>query len=298
MKLRPRATCALLLGIACTRGPEAPFHAEPPAPAAPVRDATPALRVCADPNNLPFTNERREGFENALAEIVARDLGRHVEYTWWAQRRGFLRATLRAGRCDVVMGVPVELEGTLPTRPYYRSSYAFVSRHARGLGLRSLDDPRLRQLTIGLHIVGDDYANVPPGDSLVTRGIVRNVRGYSLLGDYSRPNPPADLIEGVARGEVDVAIAWGPLAGYFASRQDPPLDVTPVAPSAGDGLQFSIAMGVRRGDLALRDALDGVLARRAAEFDTVLERFHVPRVRMRGYSVSKRSVTAPAAGPS
>jgi len=238
------------------------------------------LRVCADPNNLPFSNERREGFENALADIVARELGRRVEYTWWPQRRGFIRTTLRAGVCDVVMGVPAEFELADTTRPYYRSTYVAVARRDRGLRITSMDDPRLRTVSIGIHLVGDDYASVPPGTALGARGIVQNVRGYSIYGDYSKPNPPADLIAAVTRGDVDVAIAWGPLAGYVASVSDVPLTVDPIAAPDDVPFEFSIAMGVRRGDHELRQRLDEVLQRRRGEVEALLERYHVPRVAM------------------
>ncbi len=237
-----------------------------------------ALRVCADPNNLPFSNARGEGFENLLAQLIADDLGRRVEYTWRPQRRGFIRTTLRAGVCDVVMGVPEAFEMALTTRPYYRSTYVAVTRRDRGLQIASMDDPRLRRLAIGIHVIGDDYANVPPGDALIARGIVRNVRGYSIYGDYSRPDPPADLIHAVEQGEVDVAIAWGPLAGFFASRAKAPLRVDTLAPVAGAPFQFAISMGVRRDDRAMRDRLNDVLRRRQVEIDAVLDRFHVPKV--------------------
>ena len=177
-----------------------------------------ALRVCADPNNLPFSNNRGEGFENRLAAMLAQDLGMRVEYTWWAQRRGFVRQTLDAGECDIVMGMPAGFGRVETTRPYYQSTYVFVSRRDRALGLRSLDDERLKHLRIGVQIIGDDFANSPPAHALSARNIVRNVVGYSVLGDYSRPNPPARIVEAVAAGDVDVALVWGPLAGYFAPR--------------------------------------------------------------------------------
>jgi quinoprotein dehydrogenase-associated probable ABC transporter substrate-binding protein len=238
-----------------------------------------AFRVCADANNLPFSNERLEGFENALAALVAAELGQRVEYTWWPQRRGFIRSTLQAGVCDVVMGVPRGFEMALTTRPYYRSSYVFVTRDRDGLRLRSMDDPRLRLLTLGIHVVGDDYAAVPPGEALAARGIVGNVRGYSVYGDYDAPNPPADLIAAVAKEEVDVAIAWGPLAGFFAGRAPTLLAVAPVEPPADTpGFQFDIAMAVRTDSIVLRDRLNDVLDRRAADVDALLTRFHVPRV--------------------
>jgi mxaJ protein len=238
------------------------------------------LRVCADPNNLPFSNRRGEGFENVLAQLLARELGRDLEYTWWPQRRGFIRQTLKSGLCDVVMGVPANFELVEPTAPYYRSGYVFVTRADRKLDLHGLDDPRLRQLSIGLHAIGDDYANVPPAQALANRGIIGNIRGYSIYGDYSQPDPPRALIDAVARGEVDVAIAWGPLAGYFAAREAVPLTLTPVtgANARDPAMQFDISAGVRHGDDALKAAVQQVLSARRAEVDGVLREFHVPLV--------------------
>jgi mxaJ protein len=243
--------------------------------------AAPPLRVCADPNNLPFTNQRGEGFENRIAELLARELHTHVEYTWWAQRRGFLRQTLDAGRCDVVMGLPAGIDAVLASRPYYRSTYVFVTRRARHLDICSFDDPRLKTLRIGVPMVGDDGANAPPAHALARRGIVANVVGYSVYGDYQRESPPARLIAAVARGDVDVAAAWGPLAGFFAERQTVPLRVAPVAPqldAARLPLAFDIVIAVRRGDEARRAMLDAFIARRQAQIDRILTEFHVPRV--------------------
>lgn len=239
-----------------------------------------SLRVCADPNNLPFSNQRGEGFENRLARLAARDLGfKGVKYTWWAQRRGFIRNTLNAGQCDLVMGVPRGFDPVLTTRPYYRSSYTLVYRRYAGHDLRSLDDPRLKNLRIGLHFIGDDYSNPPPAEALAQRGIVGNVVGYSLYGDYREPNPPARLIEAVAKREIDVAIAWGPLAGYFARRQPVPLTVVPLATPAGaQPFEFSIAMGVRKGDEALQHRLDRFLDRRRSAVTELLQDYGVPMV--------------------
>lgn len=238
------------------------------------------LRVCADPNNLPFSNLRGEGFENALARLVARDLHRELAYTWWPQRRGFVRNTLKAGVCDLVMGVPAAFELVEPTAPYYRSSYVFVSRADRHLDLRSLDDPRLHALAIGVHAIGDDYANVPPAQALARRGVVANVHGYSIYGDYSKPDPARDLIDAVARGDIDVAIAWGPLAGYFAPREPVTLEVRPVVASdpPDAGMTFAIAAGVRHGDGALKSEVQAVLDRRRADIAALLRRYHVPLV--------------------
>lgn len=247
-----------------------------PGAARPARE----LRVCADPNNLPFSNQKLEGFENRLAEIVARDLGASVRYTWWAQRRGFFRNTLKAGTCDVVLGVPASLEMVAPTRPYYRSTYVFVYRKDRGLNIRSFDDPILKKLRIGVQVAGDDGANMPPVHALAARGIIDNVTGYTLYGDYTQPNPPARILDAVAAGEVDVAVVWGPLAGYFAPREPVPLILMPVEPQIDLPFLpfvYDIAVGVRRGDERLRGEIDAVLERRRPEIEGLLDQYGVPR---------------------
>lgn len=241
--------------------------------------APPVLRVCADPNNLPFSNQAEEGFENQLAELVAGDLGREVEYTWQPQRRGFIRTTLRAGLCDVVMGIPSSFELAMPTRPYYRSTYVFVQREDSRPAVESMDDPALHTLRVGVPVVGDDYASTPGAAALARRGLIDNVRGYTVYGDYNEPHPPSRLVEAVSSGQIDVAIAWGPLAAYFASRQAVPLRVTAVSPQIDPPFTpfvFDIAMGVRRGDDSLRVLLDDVIERRGPEIRALLDRFQVP----------------------
>jgi mxaJ protein len=242
-------------------------------------EAERVLRVCADPNNLPFSNAREEGFENRIARLVAGALGMRLDYTWHAQRRGFIRNTLDAGTCDAIIGIPHDLEAVDTTRPYYRSTHVFVSRARDGLTVRSMDDPRLAQLRIGVHVVGDDYASLPPLQALGRRGLVRNVSGYSLYGNYAEPDPPARLIEAVGSGEVDVAIVWGPLGGYFAARQKTPLQVTQMArDSDGPRLPFSydISMGVRKGDRGLRQRLQDVLNRHQGEIESILRAYRIP----------------------
>jgi quinoprotein dehydrogenase-associated probable ABC transporter substrate-binding protein len=239
------------------------------------------LRVCADPNNLPFSNQKLEGFENKLAELVAKETGETLEYTWWAQRRGFFRNTLKAGACDVVLGVPAGLEMALTTSPYYRSSYVFITRKDRNLDIKSFDDPVLRDLKIGVQMVGDDFSNTPPAHALTRRNIIQNVRGYTLYGDYSQPNPPARIIDAVAEREVDIAIAWGPLAGYFAKQSKVPLKLVPVSPQVDQPFLpfvYDIAMGVRRGDQELKEQLERVLDKRRTEIDRLLFEYGVPRV--------------------
>jgi len=238
------------------------------------------LRVCSDPNNLPFSNVRQEGFENRLADLIARDAGTRVEYTWWAQRRGFLRNTLNAGVCDVVIGYPEGGDMVRTSTPYYRSTYVFVTRRSRRLRIQSFDDERLRRLRIGVQLVGDDGADTPPAHALSPRGVIANVVGFSVYGDYRTSSPPAAIVGAVARGDVDVATVWGPLAGYFAARQPEPLDLVPVRPSIDDHIPqtFAISMAVRRDDAARLAWLNRFLERRQAEIARILATYHVPRL--------------------
>jgi len=239
--------------------------------------ATP-LVVCADPNNRPFSHVSGDGFENKIATLLARDLGRPLTYYWSPQRRGFVRTTLAAGRCDVLLGVPARSERVLTTRPYYRSAYAFVSRRDRHLRVRSFDDARLRTLTIGIQLTGDDYDNPPAAHALAARHLADNVRGFPVYGDYSRPDPQRELVDAVADGRVDLAVMWGPQAGYFAKHASVALDVTAVDAVANAPLAFAfdISMGVRRADEALRASLDHALARHAADIRRILAAYGVP----------------------
>ena len=239
------------------------------------------LRVCADPNNLPFSNQQHEGFENKIAEVIARDMNASVDYTWWAQRRGFIRNTLKAGQCDVVMGVPLGFEMAATTSPYYRSTYVFVYKRDSGLNLQSFDDPALKRLRIGVQLIGDDFANAPPAHALSNRGIIKNVVGYSVYGNYAEPNPTAKIVNAVATGEIDVAIVWGPLAGYFAKSQGVPLEIKPVSPQIDLPFLpfvFDISLGVRRGDDALKEELESILERRRDEIGQILDEYGVPRL--------------------
>lgn len=239
------------------------------------------LKVCADPNNLPFSNKAQQGFENRLVDLVAKDLHATVRYTWWAQRRGNLRETLNAGECDLVPGIGSSLQMLATTRPYYRSTYVAVTRADRGLDIASFDDERLKTLKIGVQMIGDDFSNTPPAHALSKRGMIDNVRGYMIYGDYEQPDPQADIIRAVASGAVDVAFVWGPVAGYFAGESDVPLKLTPVSPHF-DGPQlpmvFDISMGTRKADIELRRQVEDVLARHAADVRAILSEYRVPLV--------------------
>jgi mxaJ protein len=235
-----------------------------------------ALRVCADPDNLPFSHEDGSGFENRIAQLVADELGLPLQYAWLPDRRGFVRKTLGAGLCDVIVGVPVEFERTLNTRPYYRSSYVVVERPAAGSPLQGFDDPRVREWRLGVQVIGDDMAASPPAHALLEAGAIDNVVGFPLAGE--RPSAER-MVLALARGELDAAFVWGPQAGFFVQRSPVPLRLR-VLPSPDHAKEqrftFAIAMGVKRGNQALRDRLDAVLVRRRADLQRILADYGVP----------------------
>src|SRR4051812_4491813 len=239
------------------------------------------LRVAADPNNLPLSNDKGEGFENKLAELLAKELHADLQYVWHAQRRGFFRETMTQGDCDLAMSAPTHFQRALTARPYYRSSYMFVSRKDRNLKIESLDDPQLQKLKIGVQVIGDDGVNTPPAHALAARGIIDNVVGYTVYGDYSLPNPTARIIEAVANGDVDIAIAWGPLAGYFAPRQRVPLELLPLTGNDARSsmtFTFDIGVGVRKGNTQLCDEVSRIFEKRQSDVNAILDSYGVPRI--------------------
>jgi mxaJ protein len=242
-------------------------------------NAAAPLRVCADPNNLPYSNRAEAGFENAIAHIVADALHRPLAYRWMPQRRGFIRQGLNAGVCDVVMGMPTASPMVLSTRPYYRSSYVFVTRPSTPV-VRSFDDRSLARMTVGVQIIGDDYDNSPAAEALARRGLVDRVRGFPVYGDYSTAVPMRPVVDAVISGAVDVAVVWGPLAGYLASlTPSAGLVLRPVVAGARDAalpFVFDIGMAVRRNDTALAQTLNAALGAHRRDIGGVLRRFHVP----------------------
>ena len=250
-------------------------------PVAPVlaQSQLPSLRVCGDPDNLPYSNQRLEGFENRIAAVVAAELGAAPVYAWWPHQRGLVRNTIDAGTCDVIFGVPEGLDFVLWTEPYYRSSYVMAYRSDRGYDFRSLDAPELRQLRIGVHV------NTPPEESLARRGLLDNVSTYSLFfdprGDRDRPRK---LLDDLVAGTVDVAVAWGPLAGYAARTSNVPIEVVPLEDEPGVPLSFDISMGVAKGNDELKNRLEAAIDRRQTEIRAILEEFGVPLVPAAGGS--------------
>jgi quinoprotein dehydrogenase-associated probable ABC transporter substrate-binding protein len=219
-----------------------------------------------------------QGLENKLAQIIAHDLSADLQYVWFSERKNFLKNSLGAGLCDAVLGVPIDINDALVTRPYYRSTYVMVSRADRALKIESLYDPGLKDLRIGLHIVEDDYA--PPGHLLASQGLSGQIVGYSLYGAYGEADPPARLIEAVAKNEVDLAIVWGPFAGYFAKKSPVRLAIEPVSPNRFQMIPFtySIGVAVRKGNAALQSAIQQVLDKECQTIRGVIQEYAFPVV--------------------
>lgn len=250
-----------------------------PARPATAQPAAQALRVCADPDNLPFSHQDGSGFENRIASLLASELGVPLQYEWLPDRRGFVRKTLGANACDLIVGIPVEVERVLATLPYYRSAFVFVQREpAPGeFPLASFDDPRLRQWRIGVQLIGNDLAASPPGYALARHGAIENVVGFTLAGE----TPAAQrLVEAVSQGTLDAAVLWGPQAGYYVRRSPVPLRMSrAIAPAdVAQPFEFSIAMGVRREDTAFQQSLNAIILRRKPGIDAILAQYDVPQV--------------------
>jgi quinoprotein dehydrogenase-associated probable ABC transporter substrate-binding protein len=267
-------TRAIVIGV-CLVGANAAF-AQTGSKAGPK-----AFRVCADPENLPASNQKQEGYENKIAQLIATELGEPLRYVWWGQRRGFIRntmnATLEEGRCDVVIAVPKEYDLVRTTKPYFRSTYVFVYPRDKGPQIKSLDDPALKKVKIGVHLLGDDYTNPPPVHELSKRGVVGNLIGFSTF--YSADNPPSSIVDAVASGRVDVAIVWGPAAGMFVKASKVPLVMVPVPSGTGDlPFEFDMSMGVKKGNDTLFATLESVLEKKHAEILKILQDYNVPMV--------------------
>jgi mxaJ protein len=247
-----------------------------PALAAPRAEASEAtLRVCAEPSNMPMSRRDEAGFENGIARLLADELHRQLVYEWQPQRRGFVRKTIGADLCDVWIGVPAGFDRLLTTRPYYRSGFVFVNRRDDVAPVRSLADPRLSSLRIGVQLIGEDLAATPAALALARAGAVDHVVGYTVYGDGSAAERiSADL----TAGRLDAALVWGPQAGYFADRGSVALALTRAPAPAGFELPFAfdIAVGVRKSEPALRDELDRALERRADEIQRILGDYGVP----------------------
>src|SRR5437870_10306078 len=202
------------------------------------------LRVCADPNNMPFSTERGEGFENRLAELLADKLGKGLSYSWYPQATGFVRNTLAAHKCDVIMGIPQGDDLVQVTNPYYRTAYALVLKQGQGLeGVDTLGDPRLKGKRIGI------VAGTPPANNMAANGLMAHAKPYPLVVDTRVDSSAAAMMHDLASGEIDAVILWGPMAGYYARQATPTMSLVPLVKEAtGPPLLYRIAMGVRYSD--------------------------------------------------
>jgi mxaJ protein len=265
-KLRSLALAGVLLA-----GGFAPAQAQRPGPPQPG-----VLRVCNDPDNMPFSNQKEEGFENKLARLIAKEWNARLEYVWYPTRRGYFRI-LNGMYCDLIIQAPGGLDMAGTTAPYYRSGYVFVARRGSKLAnVKSLADPRLKKARIGVTLLPSDE-QLPPTMALSHYGVVGNLRGYH--GWYNEDDRPEDIVNAVANDEVDVAIVWGPLAGYFAKQSKVPLTITPLGERdslADVPFRFNIAMAVRRRDRELRDSLEKTLKARAPDIQAILKEYGIP----------------------
>lgn len=245
-----------------------------------VRDRT-ALRVCADPANVPFSNEAGEGFENKIADLIAAELSLPVHYTWFPQATGFIRNTLRARKCDVVIGIALGNELVQNTNPYYRSAYSLVYRADSGLALDSLGDPATKGLRLGV------VAGTPPATLMAKYGLLGNVRPYQLFVDTRFDLSGKQMVEDVAKGDLDVAVLWGPIAGYYASRQNPRLQVVPLRSQPGEvKLDHRITMGVRENELDWKHQLNAIIQKKQPEINAILLAYGVPLLDERGNPIT------------
>ena len=230
------------------------------------------LRVCADPRNMPFSNEKGEGFENKIAELLAAKLQKKLGYVFFPQATGFVRMTLGAHRCDVIMGFPQGDDIVQGTNPYYRTSYALVSKRGSGLeDIATLEDARLKDKHIGI------VAGTPPATNMAVNGLMANAKPYPLVIDTRIDSSAMMMIKDLAAGQIDAAVLWGPMAGFYAKSANPPLHVTPlVKETTGPRLVYRIGMGVRAADQNWKRMLNRLIQENQPEINKVLLEFGVP----------------------
>ncbi|MCS6781337.1 MAG: substrate-binding domain-containing protein [Geminicoccaceae bacterium] len=241
-----------------------------------------AFRVCADPDNLPFSNERGQGFENELARLFADALALPVHYTWHPQTIGFVRNTLGAQLCDVIMAINAAHELVQNTRFYYRSTYVLLYRAADRGTFDSLDSPMAVTARIGI------VANTPPATLLERRGLIGNVVTYNLIVDTRVEHPAKQAVEDLAAGRIDMALLWGPIAGYWAKQSPVPLEWVPLRPDPGSNvpMDFRISMGVRYGETEWLETLNRLIREKQKDIDRILDAYGVPLLDARGRLVN------------
>jgi quinoprotein dehydrogenase-associated probable ABC transporter substrate-binding protein len=230
------------------------------------------FRACGDPRNLPFSNDKGEGFENKLAELFAAKLGKKLSYTYFPQATGFVRMTLGSYRCDIIMGFPQGDDQAQVTIPYYRTTYALIAKRGSGLeDVTAIDDPKLRDKRIGV------VAKTPPTTNMAVNGLLGHAKSYPLFIDTRADSSAQAMIDDLARGDIDCGILWGPMAGYFASRADPPLLVVPLTKETkGPQMTFRIGMAVRPADQEWKRTLNKLITENQAEINKLLISYNIP----------------------
>ena len=241
------------------------------------------LRVCADPANLPFSNDKKEGFENKIADIVGEELKVPVEYTWFPQVTGFLRNTLFAKRCDVVVGTGQGDPSLLNTNALYGSAYVLLYKPNNGLdGVDSLLDPRLKDKRIGV------VAGTPPSNLIAKAGLMGKAKPYQLVVDRRYDSPAEDMVKDIRSGDIDAGVLWGPIGGYFGNKGGDKLTVVPLTKDAqGNRMEFRITMGVRQGDDLWKRQLNDIIRKRQGDIDKVLLDYGVPLLDDDGKPITK-----------
>jgi quinoprotein dehydrogenase-associated probable ABC transporter substrate-binding protein len=235
------------------------------------------LKVCADPNNLPFSDEKKEGFENKIAELMGTELGLKVDYTWFPQVIGFVRNTLRAHLCDLVMGTVAGDEIMQTTNPYYFTTYVMFYRSDKGHALAGPEDPHLASLRLGV------VAGTPPSDLLVRHELMSHTRPYALTVDTRSESPTHEMVQDVVDGTIDVGFLWGPIAGYYRKLNDLPLTLVPLKDEPGAArMEYHIAMGVRANEAEWRRRINAAILKRQPEITTTLRQFGVPLLNEQG----------------
>ncbi len=247
------------------------------------------LRVCADPRNMPFSNQKGEGFENKLAELFAQKLGKSLAYTWYPQAPGFVRNTLGAYKCDVIMGYPQGNDIVQSTNPYYRTAYALVFKPANGLdGVDTLADPRLKGKRTGI------VAGTPPATSIAVNGLMTNAKSYPLVIDTRVDSSVEAMMKDLAAGEIDVGVLWGPMAGYYAKQVVPPMTVVPlIHETGGPRLAYRITMGVRGADQEWKRSLNRLIAENQPAINRLLLSYGTPLLDDKDRPISEDSLAKP-----
>jgi len=240
------------------------------------------LKICADPNNLPFSNEKKEGFENKIAELLGAELGLKVDYVWFPQVIGFVRNTLRARLCDLVVGTVAGDDTMQTTNPYYFTTHVMLYRSDKGLGLSGPQDPRFATMRLGV------VAGTPPADLLVRYDLMAHTKPYALMVDTRFESPTHDMVQDIVDGTIDVGFLWGPIAGYYRKRDALPLTLVPLKSEPGAArMAYHIAMGVRANEPEWRRHINAAIIKHQTEITAILHEYGIPLLNEQGELASQ-----------